>query len=415
MDKSSPVGKMIKKVALVVGLFSFATLTGCSGSQFFENRLAADPSLQNSPNATVTSTDTPSPSVSAENLPDEIPRYYNATLEKISPDATRDRGQTRWSSIDPMNAITVFYERQFRADGWEILSREDNPNRAVTAQKNGLQVTVTPFTEDRQTRFTLDYLRTDSTTQSAQPSPNEIADPNRTTTNEPVTFDDINQISQPLQGYIQDLGNLGVISPKTGNNFQANTPITRREYARWLVAANNQFYATSPGKQIRLGDKNSSPAFSDVPATDPDFPSIQGLAEAGLIPSPLTNDSSAILFRPDTPLKREELIAWKVPLDTRKALPTASIDNLKETWGFQDTAKIDPKSWRAIYGDFQNGEQANIRRVFGYTTLLQPKKSVTRSEAAAALWYFGFQGDGFSASDALGIKNTTASPNVPNS
>jgi hypothetical protein len=57
----------------------------------------------------------------------------------------------------------------------------------------------------------------------------------------------------------------------------------------------------------------------------------------------LSNDPSAVLFRPDASLNREDLIAWKVPLDTRKALPNASIDTLKETWGFQDTAKIDPK------------------------------------------------------------------------
>ncbi len=409
MDRSSPVGKMIKKVALLVSFVSLATLTACSGSQFLENRFAADPSLQNSPSSPAP-TSTESPIVTAQNLPDEIPRYPNATLEEISPDATRDRGQTRWLSTDPVNAITNFYQQQFQTNNWEIVSRPDNPNRALTAQKNGLQVTVTPFTENNQTQFTLDYLRTNPT---AQTSPNAIAAPN-TKSNEPVTFNDINQIPQPLQGYIQDLGNLGVINPKNSNNFQANAPITRREYARWLVAANNQFYANSPGKQIRLGDKNSPPAFSDVRATDHDFPSIQGLAEAGLIPSPLTNDSSAVLFRPDTPLKREELIAWKVPLDTRKVLPMASTDNLKETWGFQDIAKIDPKNWRALYGDFQNGEQANIRRVFGYTTLFQPKKPATRGDAAAALWYFGFQGDGLSAADVLGIKNTTVSPSIPN-
>ncbi|MFM7573843.1 MAG: S-layer homology domain-containing protein, partial [Snowella sp.] len=227
--------------------------------------------------------------------------------------------------------------------------------------------------------------------------------------NSPVTFNDLDQVAQPLRDYIQDLGDLGILTPKNGNNFQANAPITRQEYARWLVAANNQFYATSPSKQIRLGNKNTNPAFTDVPPNHPDFPSIQGLAEAGLIPSPLSNDASAVLFRPDAILNRENLIAWKVPLDSRKALPNASMETLKETWGFQDTAKIDPKLWRAIYGDFQNGEQANIRRVFGFTTLFQPKKPVTRGEAAAAIGYFGFQGDGLSARDVLGLKKATPS------
>ncbi|MFM6397433.1 MAG: S-layer homology domain-containing protein, partial [Planktothrix sp.] len=36
-----------------------------------------------------------------------------------------------------------------------------------------------------------------------------------------------------------------------------------------------------------------------------------------------------------------------------------------------------------------------------FTTLFQPKKNVTRAEAAATLWFFGFQGEGISAKDAL--------------
>ena len=54
-----------------------------------------------------------------------------------------------------------------------------------------------------------------------------------------------------------------------------------------------------------------------------------------------------------------------------------------------------------LYADFQNGDLSNIRRIFGYTTLFQPKKPVTRAEAAASLWYFGFQGDGITAQEVL--------------
>jgi hypothetical protein len=99
------------------------------------------------------------------------------------------------------------------------------------------------------------------------------------------------------------------------------------------------------------------------------------------------------------------MILWKVPLDTRQALPSASIDAVKETWGFQDIARIEPKALRAVLADFQNGDQSNIRRVFGYTTLFQPKKPVTRAEAATALWYFGISGEGISAQEALQTKN----------
>ena len=107
------------------------------------------------------------------------------------------------------------------------------------------------------------------------------------------------------------------------------------------------------------------------------------------------------MFRPNAPLSREDLILWKVPIDTRQTLPSATIEAVKQTWGFQDAARTDSKALRAVLADFQNGDQANIRRAFGYTTLFQPKRAVTRAEAAAVLWYFGFQGDGLSATEAL--------------
>jgi S-layer homology domain len=234
-------------------------------------------------------------------------------------------------------------------------------------------------------------------------------------TTNPQQYSDINKAPQQLQRYIQDLAALGVLpvstnsstkanSNATANLFEPGKTITRREYARWLVAANNAMYTNNPAKQIRLAAETTQAAFSDVPKNNPDFPVIQGLAEAGLIPSPLSGDSTEVLFRPDAPLTREQLILWKLPLDTRQALPAANLEAVKQTWGFQDVGKIDTKALRAVLADFQNGEQSNIRRVFGYTTLFQPKKPVNRAEAAAALWYFGTQSDGISATDALKLK-----------
>jgi hypothetical protein len=103
---------------------------------------------------------------------------------------------------------------------------------------------------------------------------------------------------------------------------------------------------------------------------------------------------------------------WKVPLDIRQALPAASLDAVKQTWGFQDVGKIDPKALRAVLADFQNGDQSNIRRVFGYTTLFQPKKPVTRAEAAAAIWYLGSQGEGISAKEAQQLKSQPSKPST---
>ena len=163
-------------------------------------------------------------------------------------------------------------------------------------------------------------------------------------------------------------------------------------------------YANNPAKKIRLAATSTQPAFRDILTKDPDFPAIQGLAEAGLIPSALSGDTTTVLFRPDAPLTREQLLLWKIPLDTRQALPVANLEAVKQTWGFQDAGSIEPKALRAVLADFQNAEQSNIRRVFGYTTLFQPKKPVTRAEASAALWYFGTQSEGMSAREALKLK-----------
>jgi hypothetical protein len=176
-------------------------------------------------------------------------------------------------------------------------------------------------------------------------------------------------------------------------------PISRREYARWLFTVNNRFYADTAANRIRPGRQGDTPAFQDVPPTDPDFAAIQGLAEAGIIPSALTGNSTAVTFRPDAPLTRETLALWKVPLDTRTALPPTTPEAVAATWGFQDANQIEPLALRAIAADFQLGDFANLRRAFGYTTLLQPKKAVTRAEAAATLWRFGTQTEGITAAD----------------
>jgi hypothetical protein len=160
-------------------------------------------------------------------------------------------------------------------------------------------------------------------------------------------------------------------------------------------------YANQPARQIRLGNASDPAAFPDVPTSDPDFGAIQGLANAGVIPSVLSGDGTPVTFRADAPLTREDMLLWKVPVDIRRSLPNANLEMIQQTWGFQDAAKIDPKAQRAVIADYQNGDQANIRRAFGYTSLLQPQKTVTRAEAAAALWYFGAAGEGLSAKDAL--------------
>ncbi|MGB3672213.1 MAG: S-layer homology domain-containing protein [Phormidesmis sp.] len=190
-------------------------------------------------------------------------------------------------------------------------------------------------------------------------------------------------------------------TPAGPDEFRPNQAMTRREYARWLLAVNNRLYEGDRNRQIRAGVTSSQPVFQDVPISDPDFGAIQGLTEAGIIPSPLTGSSTTVTFRPNAPLTRKDLVLWKVPLDTRETLPSATVSAVEQIWGFQDTAKIEPRALQAVLADNQNGDFANIRRAFGYTTLFQPDKAATRAEGAAVLWRFGKMDEGVTAADIL--------------
>lgn len=217
-------------------------------------------------------------------------------------------------------------------------------------------------------------------------------------------------IPADLQSYIRDLQAIGVLQlPKTDTNGEktsersADSPfsetITRREFARWLFDSYNTIYADEPGERLRPGTPSDEPAFQDVSSANPDFAAIQGLAEAGIIPSAFTGNSTEVNFRPNAPLVREDLLLWKVPLDIQSALPTTTPEAVTESWGFQDTASIDPLALRAIAADFQLGDFSNFRRAFGYTTLFRPDKAVSRAEAAAVLWRFGNQTEGRTAAE----------------
>jgi hypothetical protein len=422
-----------------------SSLTACTNSQSAKNlqqSLAADPQLQNNPvpfGKPQSQQVTPNPNTSTIKLPGDfpadIPIYPNATLEEVIPANSENKISIRWQSADPSNLITNFYRQQFQAKNWQIVQQpQDDVEGTFSARRNDLLINLTikpqtvtkaaPNQPQTATKLLIEYS---SNSQTTATNPVTISDnpefigpvlpntnsPNITTqpTTQPETlttqeFTDIQKVPPEWRSHIQDLATLGVLSiePKTSNEFLPDKIITRREYARWLVAANNAMYANNPAKKIRLAATSTQPAFRDILTQDPDFPVIQGLAEAGLIPSALSGDATSVLFRPDAPLTREQLILWKVPLDTRQPLPAANLEAVKQTWGFQDAGSIEPKALRAVLADFQNAEQSNIRRVFGYTTLFQPKKPVTRAEASAALWYFGTQGEGISAREALKLK-----------
>lgn len=428
---------------LTIGLL--LPLGACSNSpwaQQLEQSLAADPQLQTSPTGSPAGSPSPAsvtgPAVQLPaNFPAEIPRYPGAELIAVTgadQSAVAITGntpvQTRWQTVDPVERVQQFYRERLQNDGWQLNAADAAP---LQADRDGLQVTITTDAS-QPTQFSIDYLLgtgsataaapeagSSSSNAEALPQPGEPnfigpvlpdriaqASPSPAVISGDGSFADLKQAPAELQPYITDLAKLGVLT--SGSEFKPNAEVSRRDYARWLVTANNAIYNNQTARKIRLAGAGDQPAFQDVPASDPDFGAIQGLANAGLIPSPLSGDASSTNFRPDAPLTREELILWKVPVDSRQALPNASIDSIQQTWGFQDGAKIDPRAMRAVLADFQNGDLSNIRRAFGYTTLFQPKKTVSRAEAAAVLWQFGTSGNNLSAKDVLQANQSTPTP-----
>ncbi len=384
-----------------------APLTACansSGGKTLEQLLAPDPQLLSSP------TPQPSPEVSiaptpaAISLPNDfpaaIPIYPESTLEVVAPlSGTAEGAIARWLSPDSPTLIQRYYQTELTERNWQITSPKDAPQQQLSARLDTLELTLTfaPPTSG-QTTYTLTYRFQEG---EPTPEPSVSPSPNPTPSPSPVTTD----FPAATQAAVEQVIALGITGDRvTWETFQPHEPITRREYARWLMKANNILYQDNPGKQIRLASAATNSVFSDVSKSDTDFPYIQGLAEAGLVPSALTGQATETLFRPDAPLTREYLIAWKVPLDTRAALPKGTPEAIKETWGFQDAGKINPQVLPSILADFQNGNQANIRRVFGYTQLFQPQKTVTRGEAAATLAYFGTVGEGRSAQEAQSLR-----------
>ncbi|GAV79303.1 hypothetical protein CFOL_v3_22768 [Cephalotus follicularis] len=167
---------------------------------------------------------------------------------------------------------------------------------------------------------------------------------------------------------------------------------TRREYARWLVSASSALSRNTVSKvyPAMYIENVTELAFDDITPEDPDFSSIQGLAEAGLISSKLSKrdllneDLSSFFFTPERPLSRQDLVSWKMVLE-RRQLPEADRKSLYQLSGFIDIDKINPDAWPALIADLSSGEQGIIALAFGCTRLFQPNKPVTKAQAAVAL------------------------------
>jgi hypothetical protein len=244
---------------------------------------------------------------------------------------------------------------------------------------------------------------------SSNTPPTPIASPTESPTPIPIGWQDIDKTPAQLRPYVDDMLALNLVLPdaQMPDANRLNAPISRREFAKWLLLTNNRFHQSRPTKQIRIDRPSSTPTFQDIPNSDPDFAILQSLADAGILPSTLSrdtkNEGKTDRFNPSEALTREELLRWKMPFDSRPSqADVLAIETLRKTLPFQDLSKvIHPETLRLVALDLQNGDRSNLRRSLGYTTLLQPQRSVTRAEAAAVLWSIGAEGAVLTAKDSL--------------
>ncbi|MEW5861712.1 MAG: S-layer homology domain-containing protein, partial [Cyanobacteriota bacterium] len=279
-------------------LISLSACANSPNSEALERSLAADPKLKDNPAAFGLPSQNNSQNQTLvalpSDFPSEIPVYPEAQLQEVTPSTPdANQGQTlRWTTSDPSNSVQTFYQKEFQSNNWEIVSQPaeteegtTTPTDTLVARRNNLKVTVsiqsgsgsnsfistpspTPATTANNaasstTQFTIQYVRDGS--EAAAPSPNNSDVASQPTTeattdkpgspSQPSVFTDINKAPQELRQYVENLAALGVLSLNSGGSksnsaageqFEPNKTITRRQYARWLVAANNQIYANSP-------------------------------------------------------------------------------------------------------------------------------------------------------------------------
>lgn len=355
----------------------------CSDNAALEKSLAPDPSLQD----TLDTAPAPEPVPGDRSLPPEIPIYDQAQLLNRQPQG--DREELLFAAAASPAEIRGFYREIFQGDRWQLTTDGEQLLEA-TGPTLTLAVNLAPSnrpTDNGAQLFVVTYGPKDNPPEATEvKAPPEPVAP--TPGDRIETFSDWEDTPESLQPYLTDLWPLGVIDPVNGR-LKPNDIITRREFLKLLVQVNNLFYPVGNYRHVRLQTENlSAIAFADLTKSDPDFALIQSVAETGLIDSRLTNENQQF-FKPNDPLTRGDLLAWKITFDARGT--TLKADDAAPL-RFQDLDEIPGPLQPYLQFDLAQENQATLYRSFGYTQLLQPNKPVTRAEAIAALWSFG-QGD----------------------
>lgn len=239
----------------------------------------------------------------------------------------------------------------------------------------------------------------------------------------PVSYTDLSGTYG--EKYITDLASLGVFGTPSGA-FNPGGTITRGDFVKWLVLANNAIFANTPGKQIQPSQATAS-SYPDVSANHPDFAYIQGMYDAGFAVG--FPDKT---FKPDALLTHEQMIAIKESVD-RGGVQQYYVTNWDSTLpNWKDKQQINKIFRGAIAEDSGLDRTAvvnwshpnlvidNVPRTFGAIAMFRPQQTVTRAQAAVVLWKMGAHTDKISnptsddvprsASDALAPPTPTPTP-----
>lgn len=195
-----------------------------------------------------------------------------------------------------------------------------------------------------------------------------------------VTFTDI--AGNFAETAIKQEAALGVFGTKTGK-FNPDATVNRAQYVTWLVTANNIYFKDAPSAVIRLAGPSSDQTFVDVSKNSPNFPQIEGMADAGFVIG-----VDAKHFAPAAALTREELIAIQVSRYLNGATPSP----LTTASGMYcvrlgDAGQVSKPYWGALNADQCTGfsGQDELHRIFGTVRTLHPQRPATRAEVAVAL------------------------------
>ncbi|KAF8399178.1 hypothetical protein HHK36_015043 [Tetracentron sinense] len=182
------------------------------------------------------------------------------------------------------------------------------------------------------------------------------------------------------------------------DDVKADELCTRREYARWLVKANSLLERNLKHRIVPsiLLSGSVVGAFDDVSTEDPDFCSIQALAEAGIVLSKLSGNNSSFFelddskgqgrvdFLPERFITRLDLINWKAQLEY-PFMPGIEEKISRTKVDFMDVKGISSDASRELFMDMLAGDKSILRKVFGQSKRLQPSKPATKAQAAVAL------------------------------